>query len=79
YEVARRLRRLPGVERALLIALTGYGRDQDRQRARAAGFDRHLTKPVDLSTLNALLADHATGSSSPPRGPSRSNSLSARE
>jgi CheY-like chemotaxis protein len=53
--VARLLRQepeLPGVE---LVALTGYGRAEDRQRAREAGFDDHLTKPVDAQELKNLL------------------------
>jgi CheY-like chemotaxis protein len=49
YEVARRLR----AEHAgcRLVALTGYGRDEDRERSRDAGFDHHLVKPVDLEEL----------------------------
>src|SRR5262249_16425586 len=47
YEVARRIREEEGSRRALLIAITGWGQDEDRQRARQAGFDHHLTKPVD--------------------------------
>jgi CheY-like chemotaxis protein len=53
YELARELRRVR--EDVLLIALTGYGQDKDRREAREAGFDHHLTKPVDLDGLNALL------------------------
>lgn len=56
YEVARRLRADPALTGVLLIALTGYGRLEDKQRAFAAGFDHHLTKPVELQQLNALLA-----------------------
>jgi two-component system CheB/CheR fusion protein len=55
YEVARRLRREPSCDGARLIALTGYGRDEDRQRSRSAGFDDHLVKPVDLESLRRLL------------------------
>jgi two-component system CheB/CheR fusion protein len=58
YEVARRLRKLPGTEKALLLALTGYGQEGDRRRSREAGFDRHLVKPVDPEVLRALLAGH---------------------
>jgi CheY-like chemotaxis protein len=47
YEVARRLRDLPGLQDAMLIALTGYGSDRDRERTRASGFDMHLVKPAD--------------------------------
>src|SRR6185503_4884048 len=46
YEVARKLRTLPATRGATLIALTGYGQDEDRRRALDAGFDHHLTKPV---------------------------------
>jgi PAS domain S-box-containing protein len=56
YAVARELRRLPGMEGVLLIAATGYGQDEDRRRARDAGFDYHLVKPVDPSVLSKLLA-----------------------
>ncbi|HEY6863818.1 MAG TPA: chemotaxis protein CheB [Burkholderiales bacterium] len=56
YEVARRVRRQSGNGRALLIALTGYGRDEDRRLSQEAGFDYHLTKPVDLQKLKTLLA-----------------------
>jgi CheY-like chemotaxis protein len=55
YEVARRLRQEPGLEKTTLIALTGYGRDEDRRRSQEAGFDRHLTKPVDPLELMNLL------------------------
>lgn len=57
YEVARRLRREAAFPaNALLVALTGYGQDSDRRRALQAGFDEHLTKPVDLDALRTLLA-----------------------
>jgi PAS domain S-box-containing protein len=53
YELARRLRECPSVAKPLrLIALTGYGRDTDRARAREAGFDAHMVKPIDLSALD---------------------------
>ncbi len=51
YEVARRLRRLPEVRGALLVALTGYAQEEDRRRARAAGFDQYLVKPVEPDVL----------------------------
>jgi CheY-like chemotaxis protein len=56
YEVARRLCRMPGVASALLVAVSGYGREQDVARARAAGFDHHLLKPADPQELERLLA-----------------------
>jgi len=40
-----------------LIAVTGWGQQEDKQRARAAGFDAHLTKPVELAAVSALLAE----------------------
>jgi CheY-like chemotaxis protein/anti-sigma regulatory factor (Ser/Thr protein kinase) len=55
YEVARRLRATFGTD-LLLVAVTGYGQSEDRLRARAAGFDHHLLKPVDFDALQALLA-----------------------
>jgi PAS domain S-box-containing protein len=58
YEVARALRTKHG-EALTLVALTGWGQDADRRRAAEAGFDHHLTKPVDPQTLNILLADVA--------------------
>ena len=60
YEVARQIReaRQDGV---LLIALTGWGQDQDRRRSREAGFDEHLTKPVELEALQKALAEAGHG------------------
>jgi CheY-like chemotaxis protein len=58
YEVARRLRRLPGLEGVALIALSGYGEPKDRQQSKEAGFDVHLVKPADLGTVEELLAVH---------------------
>jgi CheY-like chemotaxis protein len=55
YEVASALRQQPWAAEIQLIALTGWGQDGDRQRAIAAGFDRHLTKPVDPDALLALI------------------------
>jgi two-component system CheB/CheR fusion protein len=46
---------MPVAERALLIALTGYGSPEDQVRAREAGFDAHLTKPTDVDQLRRLL------------------------
>jgi len=57
YELAQRLRQLPGCESVLLVALTGYGQEEDRRRALAAGFDEHLTKPVRYDTLQRLLGE----------------------
>jgi CheY-like chemotaxis protein len=57
YQLARRIRALPQTAHATLIALTGYGQDADRKRSIAAGFDHHLTKPVDVAALLRLLAN----------------------
>ncbi|TZF87476.1 response regulator [Cognatilysobacter lacus] len=54
YELARRIRALHG-SRPLLVALTGYGHPADRERARLAGFDHHLVKPLDPEALIRLL------------------------
>ncbi|HLI78439.1 MAG TPA: ATP-binding protein, partial [Candidatus Binataceae bacterium] len=56
YEVVARMRALNLKPRPLLVALTGYGQPEDRQRALAAGFDVHLTKPVDIDELNRILS-----------------------
>jgi PAS domain S-box-containing protein len=55
YEVARRLRQHPQTEKTLLIALTGYGQDEDRRRSQEAGFDHHLVKPIERGSLRKLL------------------------
>jgi signal transduction histidine kinase len=62
YEVARRLRTQPGLEQTLLVALTGYGAEEDRERAREAGFSAHFVKPVDLEALCELLDQRTAGS-----------------
>jgi CheY-like chemotaxis protein len=59
YEVARRLRSSPELRGICLVALTGYGQSEDRQRARAAGFDFHLVKPVDFELLARTLSSAA--------------------
>jgi signal transduction histidine kinase/CheY-like chemotaxis protein len=56
YELAQRVRALPQTAHATLIALTGYGQHSDRERSIAAGFNHHLTKPVDPAVLLRLLA-----------------------
>ncbi|MEP7262222.1 MAG: response regulator, partial [Usitatibacter sp.] len=55
YEVARRLRENPATANATLVAVTGWGQENDRKRAREAGFDRHLVKPVDPDEITAIL------------------------
>jgi CheY-like chemotaxis protein len=57
YEVARRLRQLPRGAQMNIFALTGYGQEEDRKRARDAGFDAHLVKPLDFDALGKLLKE----------------------
>jgi len=56
-EAARRIRATEWGRRTVLIALTGWGQAEDRRRTAEAGFDVHITKPVDPSTLDALLTE----------------------
>lgn len=60
YEAARRLAQRPWAHSVLMVAVTGWGRDADRQRAREAGFHRHLLKPVNPEALAQLLGDTST-------------------
>lgn len=57
FEVSRRLRKTPGLERTVLAALTGWGQQDDRKRTASAGFDHHLTKPLEPQALQILLAE----------------------
>jgi CheY-like chemotaxis protein len=57
YEVARRLRRTPGLEHTVLAALTGWGQQEDRRRTSEAGFDHHLVKPAEPQAVARLLDD----------------------
>jgi len=66
YEVVRRLRAEFPEHRALIVALTGWGRAEDIERARDAGFDEHLVKPVDIDALRRLLSRAASSGSSAP-------------
>jgi CheY-like chemotaxis protein len=66
-EVARRIRASLGAGSIFLVALTGYGGDADEELARAAGFDAHFTKPVELSRLDRLL--RSSGRPAPPTPP----------
>jgi CheY-like chemotaxis protein len=56
YDAARRIRSEPWGREMMLIALTGWGQDEDKRRAHEAGFDHHLTKPVDADELEKLVA-----------------------
>jgi PAS domain S-box-containing protein len=60
YEVARQLRGNGSGRRVRLVAMTGYGRPEDRERAREAGFHHHLVKPVDMEALQSILQDLAS-------------------
>jgi CheY-like chemotaxis protein len=64
FEVAKQLRQQPALRNAVLVALTGYGQESDRQRSREAGFDHHLVKPGDFGKVLQILA---AVSESPPR------------
>jgi CheY-like chemotaxis protein len=55
YEVARRIRQLPWSRKVTIIALTGWGQEDDRRRSQEAGFNFHIVKPVDLAALESLL------------------------
>lgn len=56
YDVCREIRRLPWGQGILIVAVTGWGQDEDRRRSRDAGFNHHFVKPVDPTELNKLLA-----------------------
>jgi CheY-like chemotaxis protein len=58
-QVARGVRSEPWGRRVFLVAVTGWGEPDDKERASAAGFDHHFTKPVDVDELEKLLADFA--------------------
>jgi CheY-like chemotaxis protein len=55
YELAQRLRQRPGMAKVQLIAVTGWGQEGDRNRARLAGFDHHFVKPVDFEAIYAVV------------------------
>jgi signal transduction histidine kinase len=61
YQAARALRALPGMGKLRLVALTGWGAAQDRERSRAAGFDHHLLKPAFPEQVQAILAQERSG------------------
>ncbi len=56
YAVARELRQMPELQGTLLVAMTGYGQEEDVRRSREAGFDHHLVKPIDFADLTTLLS-----------------------
>jgi DNA-binding response OmpR family regulator len=67
YEVCRRLRARPGGDGLLIVAVTGWGQENDKRRAREAGFDMHLTKPMDLGLLSDFLNSAPKGAAVPRR------------
>ena len=56
FEVAKRLRQQPALESVVLVAMTGYGQESDRQRSQDAGFDHHLVKPASFGKVQQILA-----------------------
>lgn len=69
-EVARKIRNDLGLSDVILVALTGYGHDQDRRKSREAGFNVHLVKPIELDNLRAILHKSGDdGSQSQPEAP----------
>jgi CheY-like chemotaxis protein len=67
HDVCREIRKAPWGRTMRVVALTGWGQEDDRRKSREAGFDAHLVKPVDFAKLLEMLAE---GTSSPPRAPS---------
>ncbi len=55
YETCRRLRQVPGLEKTLIAAVSGYGNEEDRRKSKEAGFDRHLVKPIGRATVEDLV------------------------
>lgn len=55
FEVAKRIRQQPVLQKAVLVAMTGYGQGSDRQRSQEAGFDHHLVKPVRFEQIQTIL------------------------
>jgi CheY-like chemotaxis protein len=77
YEVAVRLRALPETSKSLLVALTGYDREEARRRSQEAGFDLHLTKPLSFEELESLLSRHRKYSSEMARNSSSGVAMQA--
>ena len=61
YEVCRRIRQEPWGREMLLVAVTGWGQDEDREKSRQAGFDAHFVEPIELDSLRTLLASAGSG------------------
>jgi len=62
-QVAKWIRQEPGLENVVLVALTGYGQESDRQRTREAGFNHHLVKPADFANVVSILSAIAENAS----------------
>ena len=60
YDTCRRIREQPWGRDMVIVALTGWGEEEDRRQATQAGFDGHLVKPVDHNALNAIMASHGS-------------------
>lgn len=65
YEVARRIRSQPWGVAMQLVAVTGWGQEEDRRNTAQAGFDQHMVKPVDLESLDKLMAHMRAGQRNP--------------
>ncbi len=65
FKVARKIRQLPALADALIIAMSGYGRENDLQRSQAAGINHYLVKPWKLSALPQIIKSHFQASRSP--------------
>jgi two-component system CheB/CheR fusion protein len=61
YETCRRLRQVPGLEKVIIAAVSGYGGPEDRKRSQEAGFDRHLVKPIGRDAVEELVRSAAQG------------------
>ena len=57
YEACRRIREQPWGKKIVIVALTGWGQEEDREKSRHAGFNSHMVKPVELTALTKLLAE----------------------
>jgi CheY-like chemotaxis protein len=68
FDVCRQIREQPWGKTLLMIALTGWGKEEDRRKSKEAGFDAHLVKPVDYAALMELLASMPSGRGGPTIG-----------
>lgn len=75
YDAARQIRQQPWGNNIMLVALTGWGQEEDRQRSKQAGFDHHLVKPVDPAALTKLLVSLPTGRNSDKSSDDKNNDV----